>query len=67
MGYLNDFEQDLRDRVSATHPGDETKVEELVKFVKEKILDSYRNGAKAAKKYPSGRKEAFRSRSERRE
>lgn len=51
MGYLQDFERELRHKIDATQPYavDSAEVEELVKFVKEHVLESYKNGTKAAK------------------
>ena len=43
MGYIQDLEGELRDRLP------EMNDEELVKFFKEKVLESYRNGAQSAK------------------
>lgn len=51
MGYLQDFEQELRHKIDATQPYavDSAEVEQLVKFVKEHVLESYKNGTKATK------------------
>jgi len=38
MGYINNLEKELRDRLP------DMDDEELIKFFKEKILESYRNG-----------------------
>ena len=43
MGYIQDLEKDLRDRMA------DMDDEELIKFFKEKVLESYRNGAQSAK------------------
>lgn len=43
MGYIQDLEKELRDGLA------EMDDEELIKFFKEKVLESYRNGAQSAK------------------
>lgn len=43
MGYIQDLEKELRDNLP------EMDDEELVKFFKEKVLESYRNGAQSAR------------------
>ena len=43
MGYIQDFEREL---TTLLHNGDEQAV---IKFVKEKVLESYWNGTKATK------------------
>lgn len=43
MGYIQDLEKELRDRMA------DMDEEELIKFFKEKVLESYRNGAQSAK------------------
>jgi len=55
MGYIQDLERELRDVL------DDMSKEELIKFFKEKILESYRNGMSLGKptkgggRYPKGR------------
>lgn len=41
MGYIRDLERELREMLSELAP---EKVESIVKFVKEKVYDSYQNG-----------------------
>ncbi|MBM3209380.1 hypothetical protein FJZ40_03760 [Candidatus Shapirobacteria bacterium] len=41
MGYIQDLERDLREKL------DGMDQEELIKFFKEKVLESYRNGMNA--------------------
>ncbi len=43
MGYIQDLEKELRDRVA------EMDEEELIKFFKEKVLESYQNGAQSGR------------------
>lgn len=45
MGYIEEIVAELRQRLSQ-----ETDVEELVKYVIEKVLESYKNGIKMAKR-----------------
>jgi hypothetical protein len=53
MGYINDFEKDLEKRLVGLErvwqEGDVTRSDEaisaVIKFVKEKVLESYRNGS----------------------
>ena len=49
MGYMQEFERELRELIDATQPyaSDSEEVERLVRFVKEKQLESYRNGQSA--------------------
>jgi len=62
MGYLQDLEKELRDRFA------EMDEEKLIKFFKEKVLESYRNGAQVAKpargkgRFPYGRVKGYRER-----
>lgn len=58
MGFIQDTEKELRDRLefaktglydSADEKGYENWAADLTKFVKEKVWESYRNGQKAAK------------------
>jgi len=42
MGYINDFERDLRARIEALEPGVEPDA--LVQWLKDQMLQSYRNG-----------------------
>jgi len=41
MGYIRDLERELREMLSELAP---EKAESVVKFVKEKVYDSYQNG-----------------------
>jgi len=41
MGYIRDLERELREMLSELAP---EKAESIVKFVKEKVYDSYQNG-----------------------
>jgi hypothetical protein len=43
MGYIQDLEKELRDRLP------DMDDEELIKFFKEKVFESYRNGAQSAR------------------
>ena len=68
MGYINDFEKDLEKRLIALEKiwqeddvqrSDEA-ISAVIKFVKEKVLESYRNGSEkrqgnfnGAKRFPS--------------
>lgn len=45
MGYIEEISTELRQRLSQ-----ETNPEELITYVIEKILESYKNGIKAAKR-----------------
>ena len=45
MGYIQEVEQGLRVLLVNTRPDDQ---EAIVRFVKEKVLESYRNGQEAA-------------------
>lgn len=45
MGYINDLEQSLREKLSDL--GEEER-EAVVKFVKEKVWESYKNGRESA-------------------
>ena len=47
MGYMNDFERELRARIEAIEPGVEPDA--LVQWLKEQMLKSYRNGLAAQK------------------
>ena len=44
MGYIQDLEKELREKLG------QMDQEELIKFFKEKVLESYRNGISQAKK-----------------
>ncbi len=44
MGYINDVEQGLRVLLTNTRPDDQ---EAIVRYCKDKILESYRNGVDA--------------------
>ena len=41
MGYIRDLEQELREMLSDLPP---EKADSIIKFVKEKVYDSYQNG-----------------------
>ena len=41
MGYIRDLERELREMLSELAP---ERAESIVKFVKEKVYDSYQNG-----------------------
>lgn len=44
MGYIQEIEKDLKERLVDL---EEERQREVIKYVKEKILESYRNGIKA--------------------
>ena len=46
MGYIRDLERELREMLSELAP---EKAESVVRFVKEKVYDSYQNGRGAKK------------------
>lgn len=46
MGYLQEFEQELKARLANL---EEREQKDVIRFVKEKILESYRNGIMSAK------------------
>ncbi len=50
MSYLDDVEKELRDRLFPAEDGDTEWSDEIVKFVRIKLLESYKNGAQAARK-----------------
>ena len=51
MSYLDDVEKDLRDILdTSAEPEAQKRTDEIVKFVREKLLESYKNGAQAARK-----------------
>jgi hypothetical protein len=45
MSYINEFEQELKSKLNSTE-GEES----IVRWVSEKVLESYRNGIKAGQK-----------------
>jgi len=47
MGYIRDLERELRGMLTDLEP---EKVDSVVKFVKEKVYDSYQNGRASAGK-----------------
>ena len=50
MSYLDDVEKTLRDILDSDEPDAELWGEKIVKFVRAKLLESYKNGAQAARK-----------------
>jgi hypothetical protein len=46
MGYIRDLERELREMLSELAP---EKADSIVRFVKEKVYDSYQNGRGAKK------------------
>jgi len=46
MGYIQDFERELRARLAGLQPGREP--EDFIRFVKQEVLKSYRNGIEAS-------------------
>ena len=50
MGHIQQFETELRARIEAIQPGAEP--EDLIHWLKEQVLQSYRNGL--ASRQPSG-------------
>ena len=53
MGYIQDLEKELRERLIELEIGKEP--DDFVKFVKDKVWESYRNGQKAAKPGAEGK------------
>jgi len=52
MSYLDDVEHELRQKYfdeKEQEPGYRSYVDEVVKFVRGKLLESYKNGAQAAR------------------
>jgi hypothetical protein len=47
MGYIRDLERELREMLDGLSP---EKTDEVVKFVKEKVYDSYQNGRSSKRK-----------------
>ena len=64
MSYMQDFEKELRDKLSDWLNDEETTIEQgadtFIRFVTDKVLESYKNGLKAGggnqRKYPDSRK-----------
>ena len=50
MAYLDDVEKELRGLLNSDEPDAETWGERIVNFVRGKLLESYKNGAQAARK-----------------
>ena len=50
MGYIKDLEHELREMLTELSP---EEADSVVKFVKEKVYDSYKNGKAAVK--PEGK------------
>jgi len=50
MGYIRDLERELREMLGEIEP---EKADSIVKFVKEKVYDSYQNGRASAGKEAS--------------
>ena len=50
MSYLDDVEKKLREILDIDEPDAELWGEKIVKFVRAKLLESYKNGAQAARK-----------------
>ena len=50
MSYLDDVEQELRHILDSDEPEAEKWGEQIVKFVRAKLLESYKNGAQAARR-----------------
>jgi hypothetical protein len=56
MNYLNDVEQQLRRRLGESdEPGYAEWVDDIVAFVREKLLESYKNGAAAERNRRQGK------------
>ena len=53
MGYLQEFESELAARLADLG---ESEQKEVIRFVKEKVLESYKNGLKAPKRTGAGNK-----------
>jgi hypothetical protein len=57
MGYIQDLEKELREKI------DQMDMEALIKFFKDKVLESYRNGLRdskrAGKSAPESRKKNY--------
>ena len=51
MSYLDDVEKQLRDILDIDESDAELWGEKIVKFVRAKLLESYKNGAQAARKH----------------
>ena len=49
MGYMQAFEQQLRERIAALESAGPDQVDAFVKWVKEQLLASYKNGILTAK------------------
>ena len=49
MAYLDDVEKELRGLLNSDEPDAETWGEQIVNFVRGKLLESYKNGAQAAR------------------
>jgi len=52
MGYIQDLEKELREQLG------QMDAEQLIKYFKEKVLESYRNGMKAGKATRGSRRTA---------
>jgi hypothetical protein len=50
MAYLDDVEKELRGLLNSEEPDAETWSEQIVNFIRGKLLESYKNGAQAARK-----------------
>jgi hypothetical protein len=59
MGHLKQFEEELRSRLEAIQP--EAQAEDLIRWLKEEVLGSYRNGLAARGERPVTRRPAARS------
>ena len=50
MSYLDDIEKELRDQLFPAEDGDIEWSDQIVAFVRQKLLESFKNGAQAGRK-----------------